>query len=125
MRRLSLARQRQIAISSFVLGVAGIGLWVWSPGLPVIWGPSASSRDISAGRELFEHEWQPNDPLSHGDGLGPVYNARSCATCHFQGGLGGGGEVAHNATSYEVNSRPGDEEFHSGNLHNFSVKPSR
>jgi len=72
---------------------------------------------------LFEHEWTPNDPLAHGDGLGPVYNAKSCASCHFQGGLGGGGEVAHNATSYEVHSRPGDDEFHTGTLHAFSVTP--
>ena len=40
---------------------------------------------------MFEREWQPNDPLAHGDGLGPVFNAKSCAACHFQGGVGGGG----------------------------------
>ncbi|HKA06906.1 MAG TPA: di-heme oxidoredictase family protein [Gemmataceae bacterium] len=124
MRRLSLARQRQICIWGFFILLVGGGLWIWSPGLPVIWGPSARASDIAAGRELFEHEWTPNDPLAHGDGLGPVYNARSCATCHFQGGLGGGGEVAHNATSYEVHSRPGDDEFHTGTLHAFSVTPA-
>jgi len=124
MRRLSLARQRQIFVwASLLLLIAG-GLWVWSPGLPVIWGPSARASHIAEGRELFEHEWTPNDPLAHGDGLGPVFNARSCAACHFQGGLGGGGEVAHNATTYEIQPRPSDPEFRTGTLHAFSVAPA-
>lgn len=123
MRRLSLARQRQLFCWGLVLVPLIGGLWVWSPGLPVIFGPSARASEVAAGRELFEHEWAPNDPLAHGDGLGPVFNARSCAACHFQGGLGGGGEAAHNATSYEVHSRPGDTEFHAGTLHAHSVSP--
>src|SRR5262249_19004958 len=93
----------------------------FSDGLPIIWGPSASAADIAAGRDLFEHEWTPNDPLAHGDGLGPVFNARSCAACHFEGGVGGGGGVEHNATSYEVFPRPGDPTFRTGTIHNFSV----
>ncbi len=125
MARLSLARQRQIVGGTLVALLVGVGLWVWSPGLPVIWGPSARASDIAQGRELFEHEWQPNDSMAHGDGLGPVYNAKSCASCHFQGGLGGGGEVAHNATSFEVHSRPGDDVFHFGSIHNFSVLTSQ
>ncbi|HKB05017.1 MAG TPA: di-heme oxidoredictase family protein, partial [Gemmataceae bacterium] len=124
MRRLSLHRQRQIFVWGTLAVLVAGGLWAWSPGLPVIWGPSARAADIAAGRELFEHEWTPNDPLAHGDGLGPVFNARSCATCHFQGGLGGGGEVGHNATVYEVHSRPGDDEFHTGTLHAFSTAPA-
>lgn len=32
---------------------------------------------------------RPGHPA--GDGLGPLYNDVSCAACHFQGGLGGGG----------------------------------
>ena len=123
MARLTLARQRQLVWTLGIVALIGIGLWVWSPGLPVIWGPSARASDIAAGQELFEHEWQPNDPKAHGDGLGPVFNAKSCASCHFQGGLGGGGEVAHNATTYEIHSRPGQDEFLSGSLHSFSVLP--
>jgi len=106
-----------------MIALISLGLWIWSPGLPVIWGPSARASDIAAGQELFEHEWQPNDPKAHGDGLGPVFNAKSCASCHFQGGLGGGGEVAHNATTYEIHSRPGQDEFLTGSLHSFSVLP--
>jgi hypothetical protein len=48
---------------------------------------------MAAGRELFNHEWTSHDPLTSGDGLGPVFNARSCVECHHQGGSGGGGGV--------------------------------
>ena len=42
------------------------------------------------GQELFAYEWTPGEAgVATGDGLGPVYNANSCATCHQQGGLGG------------------------------------
>jgi hypothetical protein len=107
-------------------GVLAVGLllgyyYFFSDGLPILWGPTASAKDIAAGRELFEHEWQPNDPLAKGDGLGPVFNARSCASCHFQGGLGGGGGNEHNATSFEVFARPHDSNFITGTIHNFSV----
>ncbi len=93
-------------------------------GFPVGRGPTASEAEIVAGKELFEHEWTPNDPLAHGDGLGPVFNARSCAACHFQGGLGGGGGQMHNVVTFEVLPRPGDSSFHTGSLHAFSVDPA-
>ena len=119
-----LHRQRKrIAVG---LGVTSLLLGYWlffSNGLPVYWGPSANAKDIAAGRELFEHEWTPNDPLAHGDGLGPVFNAKSCAACHFQGGLGGGGEISHNATAFEILPRPGRTELVSGTIHNYSVEP--
>ena len=125
MRRLSLQQQRTLVIGFGSLFLLVSFIWWLSPGLPVIWGPSARASEISAGRVLFEHEWTANDPLAHGDGLGPVYNARSCAACHFQGGLGGGGEAMHNAVAFEVHSRPGDEQFHTGTIHNFSVDPAK
>lgn len=57
----------------------------------------AGPRQIKEGRELFLHEWTPNDPLSAGgDGLGPMFNAVSCAACHNLGGLGGAGDNRHN-----------------------------
>src|SRR4051812_5763127 len=100
MSRLTLAGQRRLA-GFGLFGVFGLTLaWVLSPGLPVMWGPYASASTREAGRELFEHEWAVNDPLAHGDGLGPVFNAKSCVACHFQGGVGGGGEVAHNAVGF-------------------------
>ena len=49
------------------------------------------------GRELFTRRWTPGDPRSHGgDGLGPVFNARSCLDCHNQGGPGGAAGAARN-----------------------------
>ena len=49
------------------------------------------------GRELFSRQWVPDDPRSRGgDGLGPVYNERSCLNCHDQGGPGGAGSADKN-----------------------------
>ncbi len=60
--------------------------------------PDGAGRgDVRLGRELFSHPWVPGDRRSHGgDGLGPVFNERSCAGCHHQGGPGGGGSVDKN-----------------------------
>lgn len=53
---------------------------------------NARKQQLALGRELFERKWVPNDLRCHdGDGLGPVFNARSCVACHHQGGTGGGG----------------------------------
>ena len=52
---------------------------------------------IERGRELFVRQWTPGDShAAGGDGLGPMFNARSCADCHNQGGAGGGGDLSHN-----------------------------
>jgi CxxC motif-containing protein (DUF1111 family) len=60
-----------------------------------------------AGRDLFVHEWTPGDPLAgSGDGLGPVFNAKSCAACHKQGGLGGGGPLENNVTTFTQIDNP-------------------
>jgi CxxC motif-containing protein (DUF1111 family) len=125
LRRLSPSGQRR-AFGFGLLGIFTIAAYwyFFSDGLPIIFGPSARAADVAAGRELFEHEWEPNDPLAQGDGLGPVFNAKSCATCHFQGGLGGSGRNEHNALGFEVLPRPGDSEFHTGTVHNFSVDPA-
>ncbi len=56
-----------------------------------------------SGRELFHHDWQPNDPLaSGGDGLGPVFNEASCVACHRQAGPGGGGPNEHNVVAFSI-----------------------
>lgn len=55
------------------------------------------------GKDLFVHVWQPGDSLSPaGDGLGPVFNAKSCVECHNQGGTGGGGPLENNVTAFTV-----------------------
>ncbi len=69
--------------------------WATRPG-PKVVTPQA----VAAGGQLFAHEWTTKDPLTKGDGLGPVFNARSCVECHNQGGPGGGGPVAKNVTVY-------------------------
>ena len=64
-------------------------------------GPSASR-----GQVLFEHEWTPKDPMSHdGDGLGPMFNERSCVACHNQGGTGGGGPNSKNVDVLSASPR--------------------
>jgi CxxC motif-containing protein (DUF1111 family) len=76
---------------------------------PVFWRMSKWERttpqtldpaDVAAGKELFNHVFVPNDPLTKGDGVGPVFNAASCVACHYQGGAGGSGKLAENVTTY-------------------------
>jgi CxxC motif-containing protein (DUF1111 family) len=96
-------------------------LWLLTPGVPVLHGPAASAEYKEAGLTLFEHEWKQGDPMAKGDGLGPVFNARSCATCHFQGGVGGGGDIAHNITAFEVHPVKDRPEVEQGIVHAFSI----
>jgi hypothetical protein len=52
----------------------GVRVLTWRSVLP----EAAAPEMVRAGEVLFKHEWQPNDPLCpNGDGLGPVFNARS------------------------------------------------
>ncbi|MBD3676406.1 MAG: c-type cytochrome [Planctomycetaceae bacterium] len=95
--------------SSFQWSLAvliGIFLTWGSSQLVNAWNqPNADT--LAMGRELFEHEWTQNDSLSaDGDGLGPVFNAKSCVECHFQGAIGGGGPNDKNVTSFTALSNP-------------------
>ncbi|MCI0361289.1 MAG: c-type cytochrome [Planctomycetaceae bacterium] len=86
---------------------------------------SAPSVEMTqAGHELFVHQWAAQDPKAHGDGLGPVFNANSCVACHFQGGVGGGGDVNHNVTAYEVHPTIRDPDLQHGLVHAFAVNAS-
>jgi len=105
------------ATGVFALGVC----WVFSPGLPVLFAPRASAEAKAAGLELFRHEWQPHDELAAGDGLGPVFNARSCVECHSQGGVGGGGDNAHNVMAFEAFPTVDRPEVKGGMIHKFAV----
>ncbi len=98
----SLSRSRRRVGWGLMASVMGGFVWAASPGLPVLWAPRASAEVKAAGRELFEHEWTAHDPMAQGDGLGPVFNGRSCVACHFQGGVGGGGANQHNVVSFEL-----------------------
>ena len=104
-----------------------LGAWVlWSvmPGLPVLRGPRASVEAKATGLVLFEHSWKPHDPMAGGDGLGPVYNARSCVACHFQGGVGGGGGNTHNVVAFEAHPTRSHPEIRNGTIQG-SVSPPR
>ena len=105
---------------SVTLGVAIVSVLGFATIRFFTQGPSAET--IAAGRVLFEHEFTPNDPLcANGDGLGPVFNANSCATCHFQGGIGGAGSNEFNVTSFEAFPVPGRPEVVSGGIHTFAT----
>jgi CxxC motif-containing protein (DUF1111 family) len=112
--------RRLINTAALLVAVGAVG-YLLSPGLPVWWGPSANAASVEAGATLFEHEWEPNDPLAKGDGLGPVFNAKSCVACHFQGGVGGGGSLEHNVVAFEIHPTKRDPELLTGVVHNTSV----
>src|SRR5262245_7520295 len=124
MASYSLARHRRRFGVALALVLGAVVVWFFSPGLPVLWGPWASAAERAAGKELFEHEWQPNDPRAGGDGLGPVFNGRSCAACHFQGGVGGGGPNSRNVATFEVHPTKADPEVRGGVLHTFATEPA-
>lgn len=81
------------------------------------WSMRITPEKVAAGKFLFEHEWTENDPLSTGDGLGPVFNDVSCVACHFQGGTGGAGPNAKNVTTFTVIPTSNRPEPVSGVLH--------
>jgi len=106
-----------------ILALAGSWLlWSLTPGVPVWRGPSARPEVRQVGLNLFVHEWQTHDPMAHGDGLGPVFNARSCVACHFQGGVGGGGGHRENVVAFEAHPTRERPELQSGLVHKFAVE---
>lgn len=94
--------------------------WVTMPSPNAIEMPPAM---VDAGRTLFDHEWQPNDPLTAGDGLGPVFNAKSCVACHRQGAPGGGGPNENNVITFTVQNEVTGAVKRSGVVHLASVRP--
>ena len=42
----------------------------------------AAADQLETGRQLFEKIWTP------AEGLGPLFNTRSCVSCHLNGGRG-------------------------------------
>ncbi len=61
------------------------------------WHGAPKDPTVALGRRLFLREWTADDPKSRGgDGLGPVFNEKSCVACHGLGGPGGGGTNSRN-----------------------------
>ncbi|MCA8989006.1 MAG: c-type cytochrome [Planctomycetaceae bacterium] len=80
---------------------------------------------VAEGEMLFRHEWTPDDPLSvAGDGLGPIFNAKSCVACHFQGGVGGAGSNEHNVTNFAALPSADRPKIQMGVVHTQAVKPA-
>lgn len=112
--------RRVVGIWLAVLIPLAVAYWL-SPGLPVLFGPSAPRELTTAGLGLFVHEWQPHDSVAHGDGLGPVFNASSCVACHFQGGIGGGGGNDSNVIAFEAMPTKDRPDVQGGLIHKFAV----
>lgn len=117
-----LDKYRRCVLLGLILLVVGSVAWYFQPGLPVLFSPWARQVTQQAGQSLFSHEWQPGDPLAGGDGLGPVFNAVSCAACHFQGGVGGGGPNSVNVTVFEVMPTTRDPKMKAGLVHHFAIE---
>ncbi len=93
-------------LSRSVVGIGRVIAWmslsvvVWHAIAEEAAGADGKSRipdSVALGAEIFNREWMPDDPRSHGgDGLGPVYNDTSCVACHNSGGSGGAGPVSKN-----------------------------
>lgn len=112
--------RRRVGAGMLCVGVVAVA-WFFTPGIPVLREPAAPAEVRLAGLELFRHEWSPEDPLTSGDGLGPVFNGRSCVECHFQGGVGGGGDNSHNVTSFEALPTKDRPEVKGGLVHRFAI----
>lgn len=63
---------------------------------------AVSPAAVERGRQLFERNWQAGNPAFGSDGLGPLFNGRSCVVCHHQSGVGGGGESEFNAKTIGI-----------------------
>jgi CxxC motif-containing protein (DUF1111 family) len=84
----------RICLATVFAIIVPVPAWSDPPGKPI---------PLERGKELFTHEWIRGDRWSHaGDGLGPVFNAQSCATCHRLGGIGGAGSNETNVSLVTV-----------------------
>jgi CxxC motif-containing protein (DUF1111 family) len=71
-------------------------------GLFFVTSVGAVSPGVELGKQLFERNWTAGNPSIGSDGLGPLFNARSCVACHHQGGVGGGGDSRFNAKTIGI-----------------------
>jgi CxxC motif-containing protein (DUF1111 family) len=80
-----------------------LGAW-----LMILWAGAAGadrpphgrlSREYYEARGLFEKLWVPGETsAAGGDGVGPLFNERSCVGCHNLGGTGGAGDNSKSVT---------------------------
>src|SRR5262249_34495500 len=122
-RQPSTARVRRKRLFAYALGLTALGLIGGAYALHTT--PAASAARIETGKELFTHEWTPGDPLAgQGDGVGPVFNEKSCVACHFQGGVGGAGTNEKNVATFEALPTKRDPHLKGGVIHTFAIEDS-
>jgi CxxC motif-containing protein (DUF1111 family) len=93
---------RRISFAAILASLVLVFAWT---GSPTASEPRQDNdkKALAQGKELFTREWIAGDRRSHaGDGLGPVYNAQSCAACHRLGGIGGAGNNETNVSLVTV-----------------------
>jgi len=115
-RRLQMSRGRLLQF--------GIGAILLAAGFSAVeaWWNQTTPEQLALGKKLFEHPWTVNDPLAGGgDGLGPVFNARSCVECHNQGGIGGGGGSKFNVKTFTAMPTRDRREVVHGVVHAFAL----
>ena len=100
MRAIDASKQNGVSLGRLGLWLVAAGTMIGGGSAGVRAGsddPARKPDPITAGYEIFNREWMPNDPRGHGgDGLGPVFNDSSCVACHNSGGSGGAGPVSKN-----------------------------
>lgn len=75
--------------SSWIPAFAGKALLIFSALIHYAAAQDFSELNPAAGKALFERNWVPApSSTAASDGLGPHFNARSCAACHKDGGAG-------------------------------------
>ena len=114
---MSPTRWRRTTVSSMRL-LAALALLFWSTA--AIADPDAFSRPlpflsdndratVHLGNSLFRKSWRPApSATTASDGLGPLYNARSCADCHFRDGRGRPPNTGERALSLLLRLAPAD-----------------
>jgi CxxC motif-containing protein (DUF1111 family) len=107
-----------LVVGAVALIPAGLRALTWNKGR----SQPVDSQMAAVGAELFKHEWTPTDTLANGNGLGPVFNARSCETCHSQNGTGGSGDLTMNVTTFTVRSGPKNSQVREGVVHAYALK---
>ena len=105
--------------------VVVFGAWGASastPGLPICGGPGPAPRRRPPAWPCSSTSGSRTTRWRSGDGLGPVFNARSCTACHFQGGVGGGGGNGHDVLTFKARPTRDRPLVQAGLIHAFAVE---
>jgi CxxC motif-containing protein (DUF1111 family) len=105
---------------------SGIGALVALSWVAQTWaGPPESPTPVrvSEGLRLFLTDWSAvSHENSKGDGLGPVYNEKSCVACHNLGGPGGAGGSRGDV---QILTDLGSQRFADGSILRDKTQPSK